>query len=135
MTNAAELHRQMWETTQAQDYQGLRRLYHQDYTYTGGDGQEHQGADAGVAVAETYLAAFPDMTFQVQGQIAEGDTSCMELVIRGTHTDDLDGIAPTGKEVEIVVCNVVETADGKILREREYFDNHSLLRQLGVLDA
>lgn len=44
----------------------------------------------------------------------------------------MDGIPSTGRRIEIPYCNVIETKDGKIVRERDYWDNQALLRQLGV---
>jgi ketosteroid isomerase-like protein len=33
-----------------------------------------------------------------------------------------------------VVCNVIETRDGRIVREREYYDRMAVLVQLGVVN-
>jgi predicted ester cyclase len=60
------------------------------------------------------------------------DTAVTELVARGTHRGEFLGIAPTGRRVEIPVCNVVEVQGGKILAERDYFDTGLVLQQLGV---
>ncbi len=43
------------------------------------------------------------------------------------------GIAPTGKSIDVCVCNVMEIRDGKIHREREYFDALTMMTQLGVV--
>lgn len=133
MTDAASLHRQMLDVITARDLDGLRALYHPDYSYEGSDGVEHKGADAGIEMASTYLEAFSDLSLEVRHELQCGEhVSVIEFTGRGTHDGDLEGIAPTGRTVEIPVCNVVEVADGKILREREYFDTAVLLRQLGV---
>jgi steroid delta-isomerase-like uncharacterized protein len=133
MADAAQVQREMFEVVKAKDFEGLRALYGPDYTYTGADGVEG-GADAGVAVAETYLSAFPDVEFEIRHQHSPSDSvAIMEFTARGTHTGDLEGIAPTGKRIEIIVCNVVETRDGKVVREREYFDTLAMMRQLGVM--
>jgi len=55
-----------------------------------------------------------------------------ELVFRGTHTGELMGIAPTGRRVELNVCNVMGIRDGKVYREREYYDAMAMMVQLGV---
>ncbi len=61
-----------------------------------------------------------------------------ELVHTFTHTIDmpwiLPGVAPTGKHVELAVIVVVEFEDGKISAERIYWDQASLLVQVGLLD-
>ena len=50
--------------SKSRNFERLGSLYHPDYVYMSGDGVEQKGAEAGVAVAETYTRAFPDMTFE-----------------------------------------------------------------------
>lgn len=133
MSEATDLQEKMWDTIRNQDFEALRALYHPDYTYTGTDGQEHKSADAGIAVAQTYMSAFPDMSFEFRHRYASGDdVSIMEVAFRGTHQGELEGIPPTGRQIEGFACNVIEVRDGKIYRERDYFDNLAILSQLGV---
>lgn len=135
MANTAELHREMLDAVTERDFDKLRDLCHADYVYMSGDGVEQKGADAGVAVAEMYSTAFPDLSFEIRNQYAVDDVSVLEITARGTHEADLEGIPPTGRRVEVVVCNIIETQDGKIYREREYYDGLSLMQQLGVIEV
>jgi carboxymethylenebutenolidase len=61
-----------------------------------------------------------------------------ELIYKFTHTIEmpwlLPGVAPTGKRAELAVIVVVEFKDGKIAGERIYWDQASLLVQVGLLD-
>lgn len=61
-----------------------------------------------------------------------------ELVIRFTHTAVIDwmlpGVQPTGKPVEAAFCVVVKIEDGKIAHEHIYWDQASVLVQIGLLD-
>ena len=133
MADAAALQQEMFEAVQQRDFIHLRDLYHPEYTYIGSDGTEG-GIDMGVAVAETYTSAFPDLVFDVQHHHAVGgDVSVMEFVATGTHLGELQGIAPTGRTVSVRVCNIIEVKDGKIWCEREYFDPLALMQQLGVI--
>jgi len=135
MADAAALQQEMFEAVQQRDFVHLRDLYHPEYSYLGADGSVG-GIDVGIAVAETYTSAFPDMTMTVEHHHAvSGDLSIMEIVAAGTHLGDLQGIAPTGRAVSVRVCNVVEVKDGKIWREREYYDGLSMMQQLGVIPA
>ncbi|HVM40578.1 MAG TPA: ester cyclase [Acidimicrobiia bacterium] len=137
MSDAASTHQQMIEMIRQHDLSGLRGLYHPDYVYTGSDGAEHKGPDAGVEVAELYTTAFPDLDLDVRAVWAPtDDVSIIEFVARGTHTGPLEDVAPTNRRVDVHVCNVIEVSDdGRILSEREYFDELALLRQLGVIDT
>jgi carboxymethylenebutenolidase len=62
-----------------------------------------------------------------------------ELIHSFTHTIEmpwiLPGIPPTGKRVEIAVIVVVQFENGKIAGERIYWDQASVLTQIGLLDA
>ncbi len=62
-----------------------------------------------------------------------------ELVFKFTHTVQMDwmlpGVRPTNKPVESVTVVVVQFEGGKIASERIYWDQASVLVQLGLLDA
>lgn len=136
VTEALTVQRTMFAAVQRGDIEALRDLIHPEYTYTGSDGVEQPGADAGIAVAELYTTAFPDLTIEeLHSWTPAEDVSIMELRFRGTHTGPLGEIPPTGRRAEGTLCNVVEVRDGRVRREREYFDELSLLRQLGLADG
>ncbi len=62
-----------------------------------------------------------------------------EMIFRFTHTIEMDwmlpGIAPTGKRVECALVVIVHFRDGKLSNEHIYWDQASVLVQLGFLDA
>ncbi len=62
-----------------------------------------------------------------------------ELIHKFTHTIEmpwiLPGVPPTGKRVEVAVIVVVQFKDGKIAGERIYWDQASVLAQVGLIDA
>lgn len=62
-----------------------------------------------------------------------------EMVFKFTHTLRMDwmlpGIAPTGKRVEIPLVAIVRFREGKLAHEHIYWDQASVLVQLGLLDA
>jgi carboxymethylenebutenolidase len=47
----------------------------------------------------------------------------------------LPGVAPTGKRVEVPLVVIVHFRDGKLAHEHIYWDQASVLVQLGLLDA
>lgn len=132
MADVASIHREMFDAVQRHDFVRLRELYHPDYRYRGTDGQVAD-AEAGLAVAEVYTSAFPDLAFSIDHQFTPSESvSIIEMTATGTHQGELEGIAPTGREIEMCGCNVIEIADGKIVAEREYFDTLAMMTQLGV---
>ena len=94
------------------------------------------GKPAILAQLKVWHTAFPDSKGEVTNQISEGDRVATEVTFRGTHTGPLAGamgtIAPTGKRVEINVAFLNWFRNGKIKRERSYFDLHGLMQQLGI---
>jgi carboxymethylenebutenolidase len=62
-----------------------------------------------------------------------------ELILSFTHTTQMDwmlpGIPPTGKRVEAPTVAVVEFRDGKIASEHIYWDQASVLVQVGLLES
>ena len=61
-----------------------------------------------------------------------------ELVLSFTHDVEmpqlLPGVAPTGRHVRLAFCVVVGFEDGKVHHEHIYWDQASLLAQVGLLD-
>jgi len=136
MANAAEIARDYLESWNRRDFAHMRALMHPDYTYTGGDGQTQKGADAGMAVAEMFAAGLPDGKIDLNRILAAGnDVAVIEFTGHGTHRGELMGIAPTGREISLPVCFIIQVRDGKILAEREYMDIMNLMQQLGVVPA
>ncbi len=61
-----------------------------------------------------------------------------EMVFKFTHTIRMDwmlpGVAPTGKRVEVPLVAIVGFRDGKLAHEHIYWDQASVLVQIGLLD-
>ncbi|PYL65642.1 MAG: hypothetical protein DMF25_02745 [Verrucomicrobia bacterium] len=62
-----------------------------------------------------------------------------EMVFKFTHSIRMDwmlpGIAPTGKPVEVPLVAIVRFRGGKLSHEHIYWDQASVLVQIGLLDA
>jgi steroid delta-isomerase-like uncharacterized protein len=133
--SAKDVARASTDAWNKRDFAKMRELHHPEYSYTGGDGQEQKGSDAGMAVAQMFASAFPDGRIDVVNIKETGDTAIVEFVGRGTHKGELMGVAPTGKTLALPVCLILEVRDGKIYREREYMDIMTMMTQLGVMPA
>lgn len=61
-----------------------------------------------------------------------------EMIFKFTHTMRMDwmlpGVAPTGKRVEVPLVAIVRFRDGKLAHEHIYWDQASVLVQLGLVD-
>lgn len=61
-----------------------------------------------------------------------------EMIFSFTHTQEmpwmLPGIAPTNRRVKVPLVAIVGFRDGKLQSERIYWDQASVLKQIGLLD-
>ena len=101
---------------------------------TGGVGQQ--------ALREFYARLFiPQMPADAEivpvSRTIGTDRLVDEMIFRFTHTIDmpwmLPGVPPTGKRVEIPLVAIVHFRDGKLAHEHIYWDQASVLVQLGLL--
>ena len=80
----------------------------------------------------------PDVNMQSVSRTVGEDQIVDELVISFTHTATIDwmlpGVAPTGKPVEIAFAVVVGFKDGMVSHEHIYWDQASVLVQIGLLN-
>lgn len=62
-----------------------------------------------------------------------------EMVFEFTHTSKMDwmlpGVEPTGKHVRVALVVIVNFRDGKLAHEHIYWDQASVLAQLGLIDS
>ena len=62
-----------------------------------------------------------------------------EMVFEFTHTIKMDwmlpGVEPTGKHVKVALVVIVHFREGKLAHEHIYWDQASVLAQLGLIDA
>jgi carboxymethylenebutenolidase len=80
----------------------------------------------------------PDVKITEVSTTVGDDRVVQELVMSFTHTMAIDwllpGVAPTGKPVEVAFAVVVGFEGGKITHEHIYWDQASVLVQVGLLD-
>jgi carboxymethylenebutenolidase len=81
----------------------------------------------------------PDLGMTPVSRTIGTDQLVEEMVLKFTHTVAIDwmlpGVAPTGRRVEVALVVVVRFRDGKVAHEHIYWDQASVLVQLGLIDA
>src|SRR5688572_17801988 len=80
-------------------------------------------------------AAFPDIRFTVEDQVAEGDRVVTRWTAHATHTGEFRGIPPTGKRGSVTGITIDRVAGGKLVECWTNADDLGLLQQLGVVPA
>jgi carboxymethylenebutenolidase len=146
LTAAQELLRDLWEAHVRYEFatrnteDTLATMVEDAYVnhipvLTGGVGRD--------ALREFYSRRFipqmpPDTEMTPISRTIGADQVVDEMVFRFTHTIRMDwmlpGLAPTGKWVEIPLVAIVQFRDGKLAHEHIYWDQASVLVQLGLLD-
>lgn len=103
---------------------------------TGGVGHEQ--------LREFYAGRFipqmpPDTSMTPVSRTVGRDRLVDEMVFEFTHTIKMDwmlpGLAPTGRHVKVPLVVIVSFREGKLAHEHIYWDQASVLAQLGLLDA
>jgi steroid delta-isomerase-like uncharacterized protein len=80
-------------------------------------------------------SAFPDLIFDIDDIVAQGDSIVVRWTARGTNTGDYFGMPATGKPIEITGMNTWVTRDGQAIEGWVNRDDMGLLQQLGVVPA
>jgi carboxymethylenebutenolidase len=80
----------------------------------------------------------PDVQMTAVSRTVGDNQIVEEMVISFTHTTEIDwmlpGVKPTGKPVEAAFVVVVGVKDGRVSHEHIYWDQASVLVQIGLLD-
>ena len=102
---------------------------------TGGSGRDE--------LREFYSKRFipqmpPDTEMTPVSRTIGEDQIVDEMIFKFTHTIPMDwmlpGVPPTGKRVEVPLVAIVRFRDGKLAHEHIYWDQASVLVQIGLLD-
>jgi len=82
-----------------------------------------------------FHSAFPDMITTIDDLTTEENKVVIRMTGRGTHTGDLMGIPPNGKQVCVTSISIISIVDGKVAERWNITDILSLLQQLGVFPS
>lgn len=77
-------------------------------------------------------AAFPDAKIEPQTLVADDDQVAVAYTLSGTHDGEFQGIAPTGKKIEVRGVQIGRFEGGEIVERWGASDELGILRQLGA---
>ena len=147
LTPAQETLRQLWEehvryefsTRNTEDT--LATMVEDAYVnhipvLTGGVGKDELRA----FYSKRFIPQMPPDTEMIPVSRTIGEDQLVdEMVFTFTHSIRMDwmlpGVPPTGKRVEVPLVAIVRFRDGKLSHEHIYWDQASVLVQIGLLDA
>jgi steroid delta-isomerase-like uncharacterized protein len=119
--------------------EAMREVLADDFVAYGGAalGNLH-GPQAFIDLYRTFLAAFPDLRFDVLQMVVSDDgMAAVRGLQTGTHEGNFMGmVPPTGKKVEWTGTAIFRfNEEGKIAERWQDLDNLGLFQQLGVIPA
>jgi predicted ester cyclase len=91
--------------------------------------------ESALAVVKMWRTAFPDFHFRIEDVIVSGDKVVLRIPFSGTHQGPFQGIAPTGRKVDVTETLIVRVENGLIAEMWEDYDEYGLRLQLGVIKA
>ncbi len=89
--------------------------------------------DAHADTQAGFVAAIPDLKFEVHDQIAEEDKVATRFTITGTFTAPFQDMKPNGEAIEFSGTNIMRIVDGKNVEEWDSFDTMALMGQMGAI--
>jgi steroid delta-isomerase-like uncharacterized protein len=132
-----EIARKLYDDFNRHDFDAMATKCDDSVKYTDMvTGHTYEGSGGFCHSSQRWTDAFPDGRADIVNQIASGDMVVTEFVTHGTHERPLEtrggAISPSHKQAELSCCEVLRFRDGKIVMGRLYYDELTVLRQLGV---
>jgi steroid delta-isomerase-like uncharacterized protein len=92
--------------------------------------QTYKGIDATKKFYTVSMAAL-DVRWRVDTIVATEESYGLAWVMTGRHVHDLPGMPATGLSFEVPGASVGEVRDEKITLNRDFWNHHDMLKQLG----
>jgi predicted ester cyclase len=92
-----------------------------------------RGPESMRGLANMLRTAFPDLSFEIEELVAEGDVVAGRLTMSGTHEGPLMGTPPTGRSVRQDHMHFVRFRNGKAVEHWGVRDDLGMMQQLGVI--
>ena len=119
------------------DTEAAKKIYADDAIGVAPDGQEFKGPDEILDWMSVFFKAFPDAKYEPIAKYESGKVAIDEGMFIGTNTGPLqtptgEEIPPTGKRISVRGADVVTVSKGRVTNHHFYFDQMSMLSQLGL---
>ncbi|MEY7851296.1 ester cyclase [Natrarchaeobius sp. A-rgal3] len=96
-------------------------------------GGEPRGREEYRGYVETYREAFPDVEYEVEDAIGDGEYVTIRYTAHGTHDGEFLGLEPTGDRVSVSGMELYRVEDGAIVEMWTNYDALGLFQELGVI--
>lgn len=125
--------RKYYELVDKGDKEGIMRLFSDKMVWRFTGVPEPLNKEGVTGLIQAFRTAFPDMKHILDQQVAEGDQVVTPLTFRGTQKGEMQGIPPSGKQVEIRGISIHRVVGGKIVGAETVVDMMALMQQIGAI--
>ena len=115
------------------DLGAVDELLAKDVVFTTVNGDVLRGRSAFKHFAEQVRTAFPDIRFDIEAELQDGDRVCSRYVMRGTFLSTLMGLPPNGASFAVRGIDIFRVRDGKVDEIHASYDTLGQLQQLGIV--
>lgn len=119
----------------ARDIKGLVATYAENAVVVSPFGGVQEGRAEIERTYRLWFGAFADIFFIPEDPVIDGQRLVQIAMMKGTHTGEFFGLAPTGRHLEVQMVFIMNVADGLVQEERRIYDFTGVLVQVGVLKA
>jgi C-1 hydroxylase len=112
------------------DVEAVKEILSPDYVYHNETGQT-ASLETLIAQLKKETVMFPDRTMSNEELIAKGDRVVHRYIARGTHTGEVDGLAPTGNKLVLGGIEILRIENGKVVESWEALNYLSIFTALG----
>ena len=135
MSNARR-HEEAHEKFNSRDWDGLRGLLDDGVVYEDVPrALTMKGADEWMTWAQAWATAFSNANAASGDYIDAGDWSIARFKARGKNDGPLGDMPATGNTMDMQFCELIHWTDGKMDRGEVYYDQVTMMTQLGVMEA
>ncbi|HQU74606.1 MAG TPA: ester cyclase [Calditrichia bacterium] len=79
--------------------------------------------------------AIPDLNYEVLDWVYGDNKVAIRSRMTGTHREELFGIPPTGKKIDVMQFQIEHLRNGKIVAHWRQTDDLTMMKQLGLVPA
>ena len=126
----------LWDVWHSRDFDKLGDLISDNHVnHDPNNPSDLLGVDGYRDLITMYTTLIPDLKFDIQEIIADGDVVCSRWSARGTHSGEGFGLAPTNATVERGGMSWQRVQDGKIVETWVERDGLGLAKDIGMVPS
>lgn len=137
MTNESILREFIQKVWNEKDLYSVERYVHPVYTIQIDTGDPWEGKTLGLDEFKIRLHysfdSFPDINFDIQSAIADGEYVAITWIMTGTNLGKIGGFPATGKSIKTNGVTIYHFDNGKVCGHSQVFDRTAVMKQLGFM--